>query len=129
MQKTYLLDESKDVTHRLLERFLVNSKLAGTEVGDDVLEIVVEGVLLGAELLEEEPREVADPRGGVFDALGHLAELTFNFDHAVEDEMGEDHERVLLDVRVRIGQALVETIARIGKGMTGKCVSFSLCRR
>lgn len=78
---------------------------------DDVLQVVVEGILLGRELLEEEPSEIPNALGLVLDALGHLSELALNLDHPVEDEMSKDHESVLLDSNVLVGESLVKAVA------------------
>ena len=77
---------------------------------DDVGQVVVDGLVLGRQLLEEEVGEVLDALVVVRQALGHLAELTFGLDLAVEDEVREDHERVLLDGEVLVVQAGVQAV-------------------
>lgn len=80
-------------------------------MADDVGKVVVDRLVLGRELGEEEVSEVADPLVVVLETLGHLAELSLDLDHAVEDEVGEDHERVLLDGEVLVVKAGVEAVA------------------
>jgi len=93
--------------------------LPNREMTDDVLQVVVESVFLGRELLEEESCEISDSLILILDALCHLSELALDLDHSVEDEMGEDHKSVLLDLDVGVGETLVETITR-GEGEDGK---------
>lgn len=97
-----LLDESEDVAHGLLKGLLVDSVLADREVADDILEIVVERVVLGREVAEELSSQVGNVSVLVLDALGHLAELAFDLDHAVQDQVIQDHQSVLLDVDVPV---------------------------
>lgn len=76
-------------------------------------QLVVDDVVLGGELGEEELGEVANPGLVVLEALGHAAELALGLDHLVEDEVGEDHEGVLADGQVLVEQAAVELV-RLG---------------
>lgn len=78
---------------------------------NDVGQVVVDGLLLRRQLGEEEMREIADPLVLVLKALCHLAELTLDLNHPVENQVGEDHEGVLLDRKVFVVQSGVETIA------------------
>ena len=76
-----------------------------------VRQVVVYRVVLGRQVREEQLCEVRDARLLVFEALGHLAELSLDLDHAIEDEMREHHQRVLLHHQVAVRQALVQLVA------------------
>jgi len=76
-----------------------------------VRQVVVYRVVLGGQVREEQLCEVRDARLLVLEALGHLAELSLDLDHAIEDEMREHHQRVLLHHQVAVRQALVQLVA------------------
>ena len=46
----------------------------------------------------------------VLEALRHLAKLALNLDHAVEDKVCQDHERVLLHDDVVVAQPAVQVV-------------------
>lgn len=50
-------------------------------------QVVVDRIILGRELLEEQLGEVRDTRIGVLDALCHLSKLSLYLDHAVQDQV------------------------------------------
>jgi hypothetical protein len=121
-RRTYLLDEREDIAHRTLEAFLVHGVIADREVADNcmcvrrgvskawtkgvgartVRQVIVYRIVLRREISEEELREVRDPRLVVLETLCHFAELAFDFDHAVQDEMREHHQCVFLHDEVGV---------------------------
>jgi len=107
---THLLDEREDEAHGPFERLFVDRMLPDRQMRNDILQVVVQRVVLGRQLGEEQLGEVRDSFVGVFETLGHLAQLPFDLDHPVENQMREDHQRVLLDRRVGVGQALVQAV-------------------
>ena len=58
-------------------------------------QVIVNRVVLRRQIREEELSEVHDARLLVLEALGHLAELALDLDHAVQDEVCEHRQRVL----------------------------------
>lgn len=76
---------------------------------DNILQVVIQRIVLCRQLCEEQFREVRDPLIGILQTFGHFTQLTFDLDHTVQDKMGENHEGVLLDDKVGICEALIET--------------------
>lgn len=74
-------------------------------------QVVVDGIILARQFLKEELRQIADSDLIVDDAPCHLAKLPFDLDHTVQNEMGENHQRVLLYGQVAVAQAEVKPIA------------------
>ena len=64
-------------------------------------------------LKEEELGQASDPLLLIHDAGRHLADLTFDLDHVVEDEMSEDHQGVLADMGTGITQPGCETAQNV----------------
>ena len=55
-------------------------------------------------------RQVRNPRLRIADELRNLADLALDLDHAIVDEMREDHERVLLHDDVVVAQPAVQVV-------------------
>ena len=53
---THLLDEREDESHGTLETLLIDSMSSDTQMRDDVLQVVVQGVVLCGQLGEEQLR-------------------------------------------------------------------------
>lgn len=57
--------------------------------GDKVVltigEIVVDSIILRRQLREEQPRQIRDPLIRVLNALRHLAQLTLDLDHPIQN--------------------------------------------
>lgn len=64
-------------------------------------------------------REVGDARLRVVQADGNLADLALDLDHAVEDDVRQDHEGILADERVVVAQARVQE-PRVGLHEVGE---------
>jgi len=106
----YLLDESEDKPHSPLEGLLIHRMTPDTQMWDDVLQVIVQRIILRRELGEEEFGEIRDALIGIFETFRHLPELAFDFDHPVQDEVGEHHQGVLLDHEIGVGEALVQSL-------------------
>lgn len=76
-----------------------------------IRQIVINGVVLRRQLGEEQLGQVRDPNIWVFQALRHLTQLALDLDHPVQNQMGQHHERVLLDHQIIVGQPLVQLVA------------------
>lgn len=76
---------------------------------DNILQVVIQRIVLCGQLRKEQSREVGNSLIGIFQAFGHFTKLAFDLDHTVQDKMGENHEGVLLDDKVGICEALIET--------------------
>ena len=76
-----------------------------------IRKVIVDGIILRRELREEQLRKIGDPDIWVFKTLGHFAQLTLNFDHAVENQVGQHHERVFLHDHAGVREPFVENKA------------------
>ena len=76
-----------------------------------VWQVVVDHIVLGQQLRKEQLFQVQHPRLLIPQTLGHLAQLTLDLDHPVEDEMRDHHEHVFLDDQSLIRETLVELVA------------------
>ena len=74
------------------------------------MQVVVDGLILRRDLKEEVLRQVRNPRLRIADELRNLADLALDLDHAIVDEMREDHERVLLHDDVVVAQPAVQVV-------------------
>ena len=75
-----------------------------------IRQVVVDRIVLRRQLREEQLREIGNPLVTVFKALRHLAKLTFDLDHAIQDQVSEHHECVLLDDEVVGAQAHIQVV-------------------
>ena len=77
------------------------------QVRDDVLQIVVQGIIFCRQFRKEQFGQVRNALIGIFETFGHFTKLAFDFDHAVEDQMSQYHECVFLDSEIGIRQTLI----------------------
>ena len=76
-------------------------------------QVVVDRVILCGQFVEEHLREVGNAFIFVLNALGHLTHLALDLDHTVENQMSENHERVLLYDEVVVAETLVELVVAL----------------
>ena len=76
-----------------------------------VRQVVVDRIVFGRELRKEQLGQIRQPWLLVLETLGHLSQLALDLDHPVQDQMGEDHQRIFLDDKVLIREAFVEFVA------------------
>ena len=88
--------ESLFLDHRLFLRHARNS--LGKEVVDDV------GVLL-VQLVEEELDQITNPKLLVLEQESHVSDLGLELEHAVQNEVSDDHKRCLSHVGVLVTKA------------------------
>ena len=70
-------------------------------------QVIVYRVVLHRQIHEEEFSEVRNAELLILEALGHLAELALDLDHAVQDEVREHRQHVLLHDEVHVREAPV----------------------
>jgi len=76
-----------------------------------IRQVVVDCIVFRRQLGEKQLRKIRYSRVLVFQTLGHLAQLTFHFDHAVQDQVSEHHQRILLYNNISVRQAFIKLIA------------------
>ena len=74
------------------------------------MQVVVDGLILRRDLKKEVLRQIRNPRLRIANQLRDLTNLPLDLDHAVVDEMREDHERVLLHDDVVVAQPAVQVV-------------------
>lgn len=79
--------------------------------GLTIRKVIVDCILLRRQLAKEQLGQIRDTCIFIFNALGHFAKLAFHLDHPVQDQMSQDHERILLDDNVAVREALVQLVA------------------
>ena len=70
----------------------------------------IDSIILGCKFGEEHSRQVRYPPVVIFQALGHFAQLSFDFDLTSKDEECERHQTSPLDRRIFIFQPTVQEI-------------------
>jgi len=92
----YLFDERGQETDDLPELFFLQ-RLIRRQQAEHVHELVVHGVVLASKLAEEHPTHVSYSFIAVFDALGHLAQLTLDLYLSGKDQERQGHQTGPLD--------------------------------
>lgn len=75
-----------------------------------VRKVVVDRVVFGRKLGKEQLGEIRNPRIRILQTLRHLAQLSLDLNHPVEDQMRQNHERVFLDDETGIGKTLIQLV-------------------
>ncbi|GKT50464.1 uncharacterized protein ColSpa_10645 [Colletotrichum spaethianum] len=104
-----LLDEAQEEPDDPAEALLLQVLLGGQQA-EHVDKVVVDGIVLGAELGEEHPCQVGDAAVLILEALGHLTQLTLNLDLTGENEEGQRHQASTLDRLVLVSQTAVQEV-------------------
>lgn len=90
---------------------LLERVLSPTTNSLTIRKVVVDGVVFRREFGKEQFSEVRNPRIRILQTLRHLTQLPLDLDHPVQNQMGQNHECVLLDDEARVGKALVQFAA------------------
>jgi hypothetical protein len=106
---TYLLDKAKQELNDSTEALLFHVSTS-TEQTEHVNKVIVNGVILGAELSEEHSRKIRDSAILILKTLGHLTQLTLNLDLSGKNQESQGHETCSLDGRVVIRQSTVQEV-------------------
>lgn len=76
-----------------------------------VRQIIIDRIIFRRQFRKEQLGEISNPLFRVLKAFRHLAQLSFHLDHPIQDQMRQDHQRILLDHQVSIRKTLVQFIA------------------
>ena len=108
-----LWNVSSSTAYSPLERWLITGGLLDQILSYPtssltIREIVVNCVVLRREFSKEQFGEIRNPWVWILQTLRHLAQLTLDLDHPIQDQMGQNHKCVLLDDHASVGKALVQ---------------------
>jgi hypothetical protein len=106
---TYLLDKAEQELDNSAETLLVHV-VTSTEQTEHVDKVVVDSVVLGAELSEEHSCHIRDSAILILKTLGHLTKLTLDLDLSGQNQERQCHETCSLDRSIVISQSTVQEV-------------------
>lgn len=124
-QETNLFDEGEDILEGTPESLFIDSMITSrqmadyfstksvfrsirqTKKGPTIREVIVDRVLFRGQLAKEQLGQIRNTCIFIFNTLGHFTKLTFHLDHPIQNQMRQNHKRILLDDDAAVRKALV----------------------
>ena len=75
--------------------------------GHTIRKVIVDRILLCRQLAKEQLGQICNLCILIFNTLGHFIKLTFHLNHPIQNQMCQDHKRILLDNDAAIRKVLV----------------------